>query len=632
MDNPFAAQRVPYPSSLVHTDCLVEIAPQTGKRKDIPMGKLYLLLALSLLPAAAASGQMKMAMDTGDPVPPDQLPRPQHIDGVGNVRFPISANPEAQKWFEQGYNLLYDFWDYEADRAFEESIRADPTCAMCYWGLYQSETFNHSETKTYAQGSLAKAMELRKHATGREKLYIEAADAHEAAIRAAGSDDNAKFDREIEILRTLVKKNPSDTNARIALSEAVSDGFDDKGEPRKGQKESLDLLAGVLKDEPDNSAANHLWIHAVEASAHPEQALHSAQILGSLAPASGHMVHMPGHIFYRTGDYGTAQASFDASALADETYMRTQQVAVDNDWNYVHNLMYSVANLLEAGRLEEAAQVSAKLGKARGHLENTLYPWSPRDAIARLNPDLPIALRTGDWQKVTELVKAANVAQNMPNMTFLANGLTQVALGMQAVEAHDAEAADRHSAMLDASLWRMSQQIKEQEAKDKEAKKNNSAASSGNQAMSPDPLAQPLMNMLSIMSLELRASNLANQNKVSEAETLFAQARKQEKDLGYREPPFYIRPVAEAEGEAMMTAGNWQAAKTAFAAALVERPNSGFALYGAARATEKLGDGTATTAAYRQFMDAWKIADATLPEKQHAQEWLSQHAAAANRN
>jgi hypothetical protein len=241
------------------------------------MRKLFFLWMVMLLQGAAALGQMNMAMsDGGDPVPPEQLPTPQHIDGIGNVRFPISANAPAQMWFERGYNLLYDFWDYEADRAFEESIRADPNCAMCYWGLYQSEIFNHSVTKTYAQASLAKAVALEAHASARERLYIQATEAHEAAIREAGSEDKAKFDKEIEILRTLVKENPRDTNARIALAEAVDDGFDDTGEPRKGKKEQLEILQGVLKEEPENSAANHLWIHAVEAGPHPEQALHSA--------------------------------------------------------------------------------------------------------------------------------------------------------------------------------------------------------------------------------------------------------------------------------------------------------------------------------------------------------------------
>lgn len=583
------------------------------------MPKRFLLL-LVLMQAGLALGQMNMPMgDSGDPVPPEQLPTPQHIEGAGNVRFPITANAEAQKWFEQGYNLLYDFWDYEADRAFEESIRADAHCAMCYWGLYQAESFNHSETKTYAQASLEKAVALAGQVTPREKLYIQASEAHEAAIREAGTGD-PKFDHEIEILRTLVKENPSDTNARIALSEAVNDGFDDAGEPRKGKKEQLDLLQSVLKVEPQNSAANHLWIHAVEAGPHPEQALHSAEILGSLAPASGHMVHMPGHIFYRTGDYSRAQDSFDASARTDEGYMRAQHIAPDNDWNYVHNLMYSIANLLEAGQMQEATQVSAKLSKARGHLEDTLYPWSPRDAIARLNPELPAALRTADWPRVVQLVNAANLSQNMPHMEFLAGGLSQFALGMQSVEAHDPDVAERHSVLLDSTLWRMSEQIKDQEARDKKA-----APPTGNQFFSPDPLPKPLLQMLSIMSLELRGSMLATQDNVPEAEKLFAAARREEKELGYHEPPFYIRPVAESEAAAMMTAGKWAEAEAAFQKALVERPNSGFVLYGLALVKEKKGNAGATTASYRQFLSAWKTADPGLPEMVHAQQWVKQH-------
>jgi tetratricopeptide (TPR) repeat protein len=585
------------------------------------MPRRSFLLAVLLLQAGAAIGQMTMPMPMGgDPVPPEQLPKPQHIEGVGNVRFPISAKATAQVWFVQGINLIYDFWDYEADRAFEESIRSDANCAMCYWGLYQAESFNHSVTKSYAQAALAKAVALEGHASPREKLYIQASGAHEAAIREAGSEGSAKFDHEIEILRTLVRENPHDTTARIALSEAVRDGYDDAGQPRKGQKEQLALLQGVLKEEPQNSAANHLWIHAVEASPHPEQALHSAEILGTLAPASGHMVHMPGHIFYRTGDYARAQNSFDASAVADEGYMREQRIAADNDWNYIHNLMYSVANLLEAGELHRAVEVSAKLGGARGHLEDTLYPWSPRDSIARLNPTLPVALRTADWGRVLVLLNAAKLSQDLPHMEFLAGGLSQFAHGMQAVEAHDAEAAERHSVLLDASLWRMSQQVEDLDAKEKKA-----GAPKGNFSMSPDPLPEPLVKMMSIMSLELRASLLATQGNVPEAERLFAIARREEKELGYHEPPFYIRPAEEAEAAAMMTAGNWAAANTALHEALVERPNSGFALYGVALAAEKNGDADATTVAYKQFLSAWKRADRGLPEVQHAQQWLSQH-------
>jgi predicted Zn-dependent protease len=114
---------------------------------------------------------------------------------------------------------------------------------------------------------------------------------------------------------------------------------------------------------------------------------------------------------------------------------------------------------------------------------------------------------------------------------------------------------------------------------------------------------------------------------VPEAQKLFAQARKQEKDAGYREPPFFIRPVAESEAAAMMNAGQWKEAQTALQQALVDRPNSGFALYGIAQATEKQGDAAATSTAYQHFLTAWKTADPDLPQVQHAQRWLAQHPA-----
>jgi hypothetical protein len=126
-------------------------------------------------------------------------------------------------------------------------------------------------------------------------------------------------------------------------------GFDDKGEPKAGTKEKIAILESVIKDAPNDSAANHYWIHAQEPGNHPENALKSAALLASLAPNSGHMVHMPGHIFYRTGNYAEAEKWFAASTEADERYMREQNVSPDDDWNYVHNMMYGIANLMEQG-------------------------------------------------------------------------------------------------------------------------------------------------------------------------------------------------------------------------------------------------------------------------------------------
>ena len=109
--------------------------------------------------------------------PPEQLPAPIRMEGIGNSHIAIKATPEAQAWFDQGLSLLHDFWDYESEKAFEQSIRVDPGCAMCWWGLAQAEGFRHSDAAKYGQKALAEAVRLKSHASASDKLYIEAAKA-----------------------------------------------------------------------------------------------------------------------------------------------------------------------------------------------------------------------------------------------------------------------------------------------------------------------------------------------------------------------------------------------------------------------------------------------------------------------
>jgi hypothetical protein len=592
------------------------------------------VIAVCLMPAlaqraAAQTGMSCHAMGTLDELAPDKYPVPRKLSGIGNVHLRITATPEAQMWFDQGLNLLHDFWDYEAVRAFEQGVRVDAKCAMCYWGLYKAESFRGS-SKQFASEALAKAVSLKGHVSKAERLYIEASAAGEAASKDKKGDDDAGETKQKELLRKLVKHSPKDTQARIFLAEALMDGYDDAGEPSSGQKEGLAILQGVLKEEPENSAANHYWIHAVEASPKPEQALHSAEILGRLAPTSGHMVHMPGHIFYRVGDYDHARQSFAASTAADESYMRTQNVQVDDDWNYVHNLMYAIANAMEEGRLTEATELSAKLKGARGQLEATLYPWSPRDGIARLDPRLPVALRTADWTQALELLKASNPPESLPNLVFLDRQLKDFATGMQALEAHDTAKAEEAAQRLDAELWRISQRLKDEDAaKQKEKKKKDE--STLKLKLMPDAMPKPLVSNLSIMSLELRAGILATKKQTEEAKKLFAQAAQEEKELGYREPPNYIRPVGETEAAALLAAAAWTDAKSAYQKALVERPKSGFALYGIATSSEQAGDVKAATTEYAEFVAAWKSADPELPQLKHARAFLAEHEKVAAR-
>lgn len=594
---------------------------------------LALPSAASPAPLPAQSTMACHTTNTQDAVPPEKLPPPQKLEGIGNVHLKITATPEAQMWFDQGLNLFHDFWDYESVRAFEQSVRTDPQCAMCYWGIYQAETFRHSNLLNFAKAALQKAVSLKKHASKTERLYIEASAAAEAAHDADKDDADALEQKEIKIYRKLVKQSPHDTQARLFLAQALTDGYDDDGKPRSGQKEALEILQSVLKDEPENSAANHYWIHAVEASPHPEQALHSAEILARLAPTSGHMVHMPGHIFYRLGDYARAQESFTASTKADEQYMRDQKVNVDDDWNYVHNLMYAIANLMEAGKLAEATALSAKLKDARGQLENTLYIWSPRDGISRLDPRLPVALRAADWPTALAYLKSSNPPDSLPNLQFLARALTAFASGMQAINDQDIPQAQAASTQLDAELWRMSERLKaEADAKSKDKNKKPANAAMPHLQLMPDANAKPLLDNLSIMSLELRAGMLVVGKKFDEAKKLYSQAAQKEKDLGYREPPAYIRPVGETEAAAFLAASNWTEAKAAFQQALADRPRSGFPLYGIALASEQSGDSKAAAAEYEEFLSAWKSADSDLPQLAHARAYIAAHGVSAASN
>ena len=580
--------------------------------------------ALLLAPPAIAA-QMQMAgHDMGqmkEVPPPDQLPPPLHLTGIGNSHITITTvSPEAQVWFDQGLNLLHDFWDYESVRAFEQSVRVDPQCAMCYWGLYHALLSRHGRN-AYTRTALDQALALRKHAGKQEQFYIDAARAGDS--EDPGSKKPSADLKETKIWRKAVKNDPTDLQARIFLANALSEGYTPAGEPKSGTVEAIAIDQAILKDAPNDSAANHYWIHRMEPSLHPELALPSAQLLASLAPASGHMVHMPGHIFYRVGDYAHAETWFAQSTAVDEAYMQSQHIAFDDDWNYVHNLMYGVANLMEEGKLQQATKLSAKLVNARGDSPATLYAFSPRDSMTRISPLLPVALRTADWPAVMTLLAGSKPDTKLVNLTFLAGQLNAFATGMNALQSNDIALAEASSKKLDDDLAAMKAKLDAKPKASNESKDDKKQTGPVKEAVMPDAMAAPLATSLSIMSLELRASILAAKKDLPKAKDLFTQAAQAEHDLGYREPPTYIRPVGETEGLVLLRAGDAEDAHTAYAAALADRPNSGFGLYGLARSSEAAHKTEAARTEYARFLAAWKDADPGSEEMKHAQQFIA---------
>lgn len=556
--------------------------------------KLLALLSLSGMLAAAQTHQ-HMPPPESQTVDLAKLPPPIHLDGIGQAHIPITAkSPEAQQWFDQGLALLHCFWDYEAERAFEQAARLDPDCAMCHWGLFQALDFLGVHEQ--AKAELARAADLAPMATDREQRYIRATVEQQDALHQGKTGDEAT-QAYIKEMEALEARYPGDLQAKLLLAGTLISGYTSNGDPRPNALYGEALLRNLLHDYPDNAAANHYWIHAVEGSDHPEWALESAEKLGKLAPASGHIVHMPGHIFYRLGDYERARQVFLESERVDRDYMARQHVSVRDDWNYPHNLSYLIAACAEAGRYQEALQHTAEL---QGLADDPDGSTNPAFYILQIGSSAArLALRYGHWDEAIDHPMNFGVPDDKLGVAARGyrDGLVAYARGMKAAEAGDLAEAARQSDILDALLWRVSREKVEQPGNGRDG----------------------VVKILGTASLDLRGTMAGYRGDFDGMRRLLDQAVHQERDLGYAEPPTYARPESESLGQALIRAGKYDDARQAFQQELHERPKSGFALYGIALAWDREGNRAEAVKAYGEFLNAWKNADRDLPQIQAAE-------------
>lgn len=521
-----------------------------------------------------------------------KLPPPERIEGIGQAHIPITTkSPQAQQWFDQGLALLHCFWHYESERSFEEAVRLDPDCAMCHWGLAQAA--DNEGDRDAAKAELARAKELAPKVSDREQRYIRASTEQQ---EKKGDEATQAFIKEMEALE---ERYPDDLQAKLFLAGSLGGGFDSKGDPRPGTLYGQSLLRNLLRDYPDNAAVNHYWIHAVEGSDHPEWALESAEKLGKLAPASGHVVHMPGHIFYRVGDYEKARTVFLEAARVDLDYMAKQHVSVSNDWNYSHNMSYLIADCAEAGRYKEGIEHATEL---QGISDDPDQSSNPGFYILQIGSSAArLAIRYGAWDQAIR--EPMNFGVPDARLSVAARGyregLVHYARGMKAAEAGELSEAGHDSEALEALLWRLSREtIEEDRAKG---------------------IRDRVVKILETASLDLRGNLAAYAKDYGEATRLLNQAADRERDIGYAEPPTYARPEQESLGHALIRAGKYSDAREAFQKELHERPKSGFALYGIALAWDREGNKGEASKAYREFLEAWKNADRDLPQVRAAE-------------
>lgn len=555
------------------------------------------LVALLLCSSLVAQTHQHAPPADEEPVDLTKLPAPQHIDGIGRSHIAITTkSSETQQWFDQGISLLHCFWDYEALRAFEQAARLDPDCAMCHWGLAQALEFRGDGHQDQVKEELSKAKELGKKASDHEQRYIRAAtESHDKK----GAERSQAFTKEME---ALIDRYPEDVEARLFLALSSNGGYDAKGEPRSGSLYGQQALRNLLREFPENAAANHYWIHAVEGSGHPEWALESAEKLGRLAPASGHMVHMPGHIFYRTGDYERARQIFLDAKRVDEDYMAKQHVAVRDDWNYAHNISYLIADCAEAGRYQEAreyARTLARLADDPDHSGNVYFYVLQIGAT-----EDRLAIRFANWDEAIAHPMQFGVSDDKLSSWIRGyrDGLGRYAHGMKNAGSGSLAEAESDSNQLDALLWRLSQE------------KSEKSEWTGRR--------DRVLKILGTASLELRGDIAMRKGDLDAGVALLKRADEDEKEIGYSEPPQYSRPALEVLGAPYIRAGKFNEARATFVEVLARRPKSGFALYGIARAWDQEGNKTEAAQAYGNFLTAWQHADSELPQMQVARTYL----------
>jgi tetratricopeptide (TPR) repeat protein len=543
------------------------------------------LLALALVPAFLA-GQSAPSPHK-DHIPREYkmtpMPPPRKLEGIGGSHLQITTkSPEAQDWFDQGLRLLHCFWDFEAYRAFKEAARLDPDAAMAWWGIVQS-TNGYKAMEDENHDAAAKAQALLPKISDHEQFYIR-------AQREAQKKDG--HDAWLGEMQNLIDKYPGDLDAKLFLSLNMTYGYESDGKPRKDSIYAQMLIRDVIHMDPDSAAGHHYMIHALESSLHAEDAIPDADALTRLAPGSGHMIHMPGHIYYRVGQYDRARDSFLASKKFEEAYMKREKVATVDDWNYAHNLSYLIASDAESGRYKEALELAELLD----HLPASpfLGQGFPGHVITVGGTAVRLKIRFGDYQAAIDDPIKLGFEESLAGTSAIAfrDGMLAYVQGMQAVTKKNFDAAERYSDALDAIAWRLS-------------------------AGKPDDAKRALL-ILDTSSLDLRGNLRAAQGRFDESIDLLKKAVENEAVVGYNEPPQYARPELEALGDAYIRAGKYEDARDAFRRELKVRPKSGHDLYGIAQSYEAEGKRDEAAKAYAEFLDAWKSADSGLPTVQHA--------------
>ncbi len=503
------------------------------------------------------------------------------VSGVGNAHHPVSTkNPEAQQFFDQGLRFIYAFNHDEAARSFQKAAELDPNLAIAYWGIAEAVGPNYNDPASderfkHAHEEIQKAVDLSAGASPSEQAYIRA-----MAMRfpADPKADRRKAAEEYhDAMRGVVKTFPDDLDAATLFAESGMTLhpwglWHVDGTAEAGTEEIVATLESVIRRDPNHLGAVHYYIHAVEASPNPERALAGANRLASLAPNAGHIVHMPAHVYIRTGDYEAAVKTNEEAAAVDRAYLKASgEQGIYSMMYYSHNLHFIAMCASMNGDYAEAKKNADMLAE---HVGPTVKMMPPLEGFMTI--PMAVDLRFHRWDDI--------LAMKQPDPEMKATiGFWHFARGMALAGKGRLEEAEAEYKVV-----------------------SNAEAVTPPDAIFAMPINNKTKDILKIAEDVLGAKlALARKDNV-QAISLLTSAVAIQDTLKYGEPPDWFFPVRESLGGVLLMNGDAAGAEKVFRADLDRNPRNPRSLFGLQQALKAQGRNYDAGFVETEFNASWK--------------------------
>jgi len=503
------------------------------------------------------------------------------VTGLGDAHHPVSTkNVEAQKFFDQGLRFIYAFNHDEAARSFQRAAALDPKLAMAYWGIAEAVGPNYNDPASedrfkQAHEAIQKGVDLSGSASPSEQGYIKA-----MALRFPAdpkADLHAAAEQYRDAMRDLVKAFPDDLDAATLFAESGMDLrpwglWHQDGTPQEGTEEIVATLESVLKRDPNHLGAIHYYIHAVEASNTPERALAGANRLAAMAPAAGHIVHMPAHVYIRTGDYAAAVKTNQDAAAVDRAYIKASGAqGIYPMMYYSHNLHFIAMCSAMNGDYPEAIKAGNMLA---AHVGPAVKDMPPLEGFVTI--PMAVNVRFHKWDAILAS-KAPDPAMKVATVFWhFSRGMAFA--GKNKIDQAEAEfkvVSDAEKATPEDVIFAM-------------------------------PINNKAKDILSIAENVLGAQIALAKKDTAGAVTMLRDAVKIQDTLKYGEPPDWFFPVRESLGGVLLMSGDVKGAEQVFREDLDKNPRNPRSLFGLHHSLKAQDRNYDAGFVEKQFRHSWK--------------------------